>query len=48
MRPNIRYRQKKTEEVEEADKVEVELGVTVASLRPFLSSRVDWTNPRTP
>ena len=37
-----KHRQRKRE-AKEADKVEVAPGVTVE-----LSSRVDWTNPRTP
>ena len=44
MRPNIRYRQKKREEAEEADKVEVEPGVTVASLRPFRAALIGPTH----
>ena len=40
-----KHRQKKRE-AEEGDKVEVAPGVT--SKLETLSSRVDWTNPRTP
>ena len=38
----------KKREAEEAEKVEVAPGVPGCSKLETLSSRVDWTNPRTP
>ena len=44
---NASNQRQKKREAEEADKVEVAPGVTVASLRRFRNP-VDWANPRTP